>query len=549
MATRRASRRGRRRAVGARRCPPPATSPAVVDLAHAHGALAIFDEVITGFRLAPGGARALRRVPDLSCYGKALGNGMPISAVAGSWDVMRAFEEVFFSGTHGGETLSLAAARVVLDTVADGAVLAGIETMGQRLLDAFVAAVAAQRVGDRVTVGGEPHRTVVGFPGADGLLVRSWVQQTFAQAGILFNGSMFICARHTDRRRRPRDRGVRPSPRRHRVGRRPAGPPRRRAGTTGLPAAVSPPPRVLVAGAGSIGRRHAANIQAAGARVTVLDPDRGAIERIEGVETIHGDSIPSGFDGVVIASPTVHHAAQTVAALDTGARVLVEKPLACSCAEVPEVALGDRVCVGYNLRFVAPLARLVDAVHGGEIGEIRSARVWFGSWLPGWRAHDYRDTYSAQRALGGGVLLDAIHELDEVVWLFGDDRFEIAGALVQQLGDLELDVEDSVRALLVHESGAPVEIALDYLSRAYRRGIEVVGSTATVRYDWASERFEHEGPDGRTRDSIAPDVDRAYADEARAFVAWIAGGPPLPVSGAGAMASLGIADRIRERAA
>ncbi|MDQ1532627.1 MAG: hypothetical protein QOF28_388 [Actinomycetota bacterium] len=283
--------------------------------------------------------------------------------------------------------------------------------------------------------------------------------------------------------------------------------------------------------------------------MTVLDPDRdrerAAVKALAGVEGINGESIPDGFDGVVVASPTVHHAKQTEAALATGARVLVEKPLACSCAEVPDVALSDRVCVGYNLRFVEPLMQLIDAVHAGEIGEIRTARVWFGSWLPGWRAHDYRDTYSARRNLGGGVLLDAIHELDEVVWLFGDDRFEVAGALVQQLGDLEVDVEDSVRALLVHASGAPVEIALDYLSRAYRRGIEVVGSTATLRYDWVSERLEREGPDGRASDLVAPDVDRAYADEARAFVAWIAGGPPLPVSGTNAMASLGLADRIR----
>jgi glutamate-1-semialdehyde aminotransferase len=178
--------------------PDPGYLQAVVDLAHARGALAIFDEVITGFRLAPGGARERYGViPDFSCYGKALGNGMPIAAVAGSWDVMAVFEEIFFSGTHGGETLSLAAARAVLDTVADGSVLAGIETTGRRLLAGFVSSVASHGVTDRVTVGGEPQRTVVGFPGADGLLVRSWVQQSLAQAGILFNGSMFICARHT----------------------------------------------------------------------------------------------------------------------------------------------------------------------------------------------------------------------------------------------------------------------------------------------------------------------------------------------------------------
>src|SRR5205807_6282817 len=129
---------------------------AAVDLAHDHGAIAIFDEIITGFRLAPGGARERYGVaPDLSCYGKALGNGMPISAVAGTWDVMRVFEDVFYSGTHGGETLSLAAAAAVLDTVADGRVLEEIETRGRRMLEGIDARIAKRGVGDRVTVGGE----------------------------------------------------------------------------------------------------------------------------------------------------------------------------------------------------------------------------------------------------------------------------------------------------------------------------------------------------------------------------------------------------------
>ncbi len=171
----------------------------VVDLAREHGAVSIFDEVITGFRLAPGGARQRYGViPDLSCYGKALGNGMPISAVAGSWDVMRAFEEVFFSMTHGGETLSLAAAGAVLDAVADGIVLAGIEHLGRRMYDGLRELVATHDLGHRVRIGGEPQRAVVAFGGDDQLVVRSWVQQTLVKQGCLFNGSMFICARHTE---------------------------------------------------------------------------------------------------------------------------------------------------------------------------------------------------------------------------------------------------------------------------------------------------------------------------------------------------------------
>ncbi len=170
----------------------------VVELAHRRGALVVFDEVITGFRLAPGGAAERYGVtPDLAAYGKALGNGMPISAVGGRADVMRVFEEIFYSGTHGGETLSLAAARAVLDQLADGTVLARINELGRSLQSALRELVVRHEVGARVRVSGEPERTVVTFPRDDDLAVKSLVQQTFADRGILFNGSMFICHRHS----------------------------------------------------------------------------------------------------------------------------------------------------------------------------------------------------------------------------------------------------------------------------------------------------------------------------------------------------------------
>ncbi len=91
--------------------PSPVSSKASSGLAREHGAVSIFDETITGFRLAIGGAQELFGVtPDLACFGKGLANGYPLSAVAGRDDVMREFEEVFFSFTMGGERLSLAAA-------------------------------------------------------------------------------------------------------------------------------------------------------------------------------------------------------------------------------------------------------------------------------------------------------------------------------------------------------------------------------------------------------------------------------------------------------
>jgi glutamate-1-semialdehyde aminotransferase len=178
--------------------PDPAYLQHVIDSCRRHGAVSVFDEVITGFRLAPGGARERYGVvPDVSCYGKALGNGMPIAAVAGTWDVLRVFEDIFFSGTHGGETLSLAAARAVLDTLRNGTVLREINALGQKMLSGIADAIDRHDVHARVRVSGEPERAVVSLLGDDHLVVKSWVQQCLAEDGALFNGSMFICARHT----------------------------------------------------------------------------------------------------------------------------------------------------------------------------------------------------------------------------------------------------------------------------------------------------------------------------------------------------------------
>ena len=147
--------------------PAPGFLEGVVERAHAAGALVVFDEIITGFRLAPGGAQERYGVSaDLAAFGKALGNGMPISALAGRAELMDRLEDVFFSGTHGGETLSLAAARAVLDTLDAPAY--------ERPLREGRAAAGGRRSGDRgarasadwVTIGGAAPRTVVDDPRA-----------------------------------------------------------------------------------------------------------------------------------------------------------------------------------------------------------------------------------------------------------------------------------------------------------------------------------------------------------------------------------------------
>ena len=181
--------------------PAPGFLTGVAERAHSAGAVLIFDEIITGFRLAAGGAQERYGVrADLATFGKALGNGMPISALAGRAELMDRLEDVFFSGTHGGETLSLAAARAVLDQL-DARAYEDLYAKGEHLRAGIGQAIDAAGVGDWVKVGGAAPRTVVTIrepaTAGNGLPAKTLVQQELVKRGVLFNGSNFICLAHS----------------------------------------------------------------------------------------------------------------------------------------------------------------------------------------------------------------------------------------------------------------------------------------------------------------------------------------------------------------
>lgn len=294
-------------------------------------------------------------------------------------------------------------------------------------------------------------------------------------------------------------------------------------------------PRILVIGGGSIGRRHAMNLGRLGADVTVVDVEMGS-------------TVPGGYDGIVVASPTMLHAGHAIAGLATGAAVFVEKPMACSLDEGIELVSigGDRLMIGYNLRYHAALRRLADLIADGVCGKPCAFRLWFGQWLPDWRPNvDYRMTYSARADLGGGILADASHELDLAAWYAGEG-LEVVGAVVTRLGPLEIDVEDTVRALLRSSSGAPVSIELDCLARQYRRGIEVVGDLATVGYDWSTQLLTVQSATETSTEVFAVDINDTYVAEMVDFLALTTSGEhPGVNTGSGGLASLRLVDAIR----
>ncbi len=182
--------------------PAPGFLKGVVDIAHSNNVVAIFDETITGFRFALGGAQELFGVtPDLACFGKGLANGYPLSAVVGRADIMKEFENVFFSFTMGGETLSLAAARAVITKLRDQSILEGLVTKGKRLTEATKKLIDKHSCSDFLSVGGHPSWSffiIKDTPAATSWEIKTlWLQEIFTR-GILSIGTHNLTHAHTD---------------------------------------------------------------------------------------------------------------------------------------------------------------------------------------------------------------------------------------------------------------------------------------------------------------------------------------------------------------
>jgi glutamate-1-semialdehyde 2,1-aminomutase len=181
--------------------PKPGYLAEVKAVAHRHGALLVFDETITGFRYANGGAQQLFGVlPDLTTLGKGMANGYPLSAVAGRADVMKEMEEVFFSFTMGGETLSLAAAVATMRKLEREPVIDRMATTGRAVLDGLSALIRRHGVGHFMSLSGHPSWSFVNIVDANGVSLWEtktlWRQEMFAR-GILIGTTHNVSYAHT----------------------------------------------------------------------------------------------------------------------------------------------------------------------------------------------------------------------------------------------------------------------------------------------------------------------------------------------------------------
>lgn len=225
--------------------------------------------------------------------------------------------------------------------------------------------------------------------------------------------------------------------------------------------------RTLVIGYGSIGARHARILRELGCPVALVSrhaAGEGFYQTLPQALETHRPEY------VVVATPTNEHAVtlENLARHGFDGWVLVEKPLFESVRE--PLRSGFRgLFVGYNLRFHPVLRTLRERMADARAV---SAHVYVGQYLPHWRpGTDYRQSYSASRQGGGGVLRDLSHELDYVHWLFG--RWRRLTATGGHLSALDISSDDIFSILMNCQRCDVLSLSLNYLDTTHQRNLTV----------------------------------------------------------------------------
>ncbi len=295
--------------------------------------------------------------------------------------------------------------------------------------------------------------------------------------------------------------------------------------------------RVLLIGAGSIGRRHATNIRALrpDAVFTILRgrPVEDDFTRSIGatIATSFGALDLSGFDLCVVASPSADHVTVLPALIAAAIPLLVEKPVVArlSDCDLIQAALAHAPeavrATAFNMRHLVSLTVLKELIAAGRLGRVVRASFSAGLWLPDWRpGTDWRQGYAANPEMGGGVALDLAHEPDLARWLLGD--LEVLAVAGGSFSSLAMRAQDTSTMLLRGAAGAPlVQVSLDYVSRQRLRHFEIVGDEATALWS-VDGQLDLLTPSGRQKIETGPqgfDVGESYVAMTRRLLAAIGG--------------------------
>ena len=292
--------------------------------------------------------------------------------------------------------------------------------------------------------------------------------------------------------------------------------------------------KILFTGLGSIGKRHLHLLREHDDQMEIHAYRSGGTDETAFPAVIQHTSLDDALavhpDIAFITNPTSLHIDTAISCAEAGCHLFIEKPLSHSLDGVDELisTVAENNLITYVacvLRFHPVLRRLASLLDAEAIGNVYSYRVYCGSYLPAWRLdQDYRNSYSADPEMGGGVVLDLIHELDYSYWLFGD--IATVRSWVGQVSDLEIESEDLAEIIVEMESGVVGQIHLDYYRSDPRRTVEITGESGVIRANLITNEIQIQTSHGTEREEFDVTQDELYERQLDSFLSHIRNGKP-----------------------
>ena len=293
----------------------------------------------------------------------------------------------------------------------------------------------------------------------------------------------------------------------------------------------------MIAGLGSIGRRHLRNLLGLGERdILLYRTHQSTLPDDElapfPVESDLESALAHQPDAVIVSNPTALHLDVAIPAAEAGCHLLLEKPITDRMDDRVNTLnkiVADKklqVLVGYQFRFHPVLAQIKARLQTGTLGKPLSVCAHWGEYLPGWHPwEDYRQGYAARKDLGGGVVNTLCHPLDYLRWLFGE--VDSLRAMTGQVSQLELDVEDVAEVLLKFRSGIIGTVHLDYFQRPPSHWLEINTENGHIRWDNATGEARVYSVQDETWQTLTPpqgfERNQLFMEETRHFLALIRG--------------------------
>lgn len=254
---------------------------------------------------------------------------------------------------------------------------------------------------------------------------------------------------------------------------------------------------VLIAGCGSIGKRHARVLSRLGIKdLSVFDPQTSQVKQLTD-QTPHAKpviSFESGLaakpDCVWILTPPRLHVPLAIEAMNAGCHVFCEKPISDRLDGLDDLARlvnnsGRKFMVGLCFRFHEGLLRAKQWLDEGEIGRLIAVRAMVGEPFDEIRP-DYQQVYTAKNFPWGA--LDLTHDIDLAIWVAGQDVKQVY-SVIGTYGDIEVDTPDLAQLLIEFEDRCTASVHLDFLQRLRRRQFEMIGTKGVIQVEFA--KWEH----------------------------------------------------------